>query len=288
MSNVMYRQSFAKVNLFLGIQGLRPDGYHELEMVNAKISLHDDVTVRWTDEPGVRLTCSDDSIPVDERNTAHKAATCFLQQARETRGVQIHIHKRIPHGAGLGGGSSNAAAVLLAMYDMCDAEVNYATLHDIGLGIGADVPFFLHYGTCYAGGIGERVVPIEVDPDTKINVVLCSPAQHVETKGAYGLWDRSERKAAPSSGAILGHIRNGDWSQAITAMYNSFEDVIFAEYPEVENTFNAFRKISPTPPRMSGSGSNCFSLHLSEAEAVDVCEQLQQRGYKATPCTLVV
>lgn len=284
-------QSFAKINLFLGIVDTRPDGYHNLEMINAKISLCDDVSVDWASSEGVHLTVSDPTVPADARNTASKAAERFLAEAQETRGVDIHLEKRIPHGAGLGGGSGNAATTLLALNQLVDEPLPKETLHRIGVSIGADVPFFLEPGCCYVSGIGERVERLEltyISEQFAIGVVVCSPKVAVETGGAYGLWDRMENKPQASPKPMLDALKEGDWPRVIQTMFNAFEYVIFPAYPEIQNAYDAFREISPTPPRLSGSGSNLFSLHTTLEEAEGVAQSMAQEGYAAGAYRLIV
>lgn len=281
--------SYAKVNLFLNITGVRDDGYHELEMVNAKISLHDDVICSLTNAPEIELLCSESSIPVDETNTAYKAADRFILQTKVAPGARVHIRKRIPHGAGLGGGSSNAAAALFALNQLAKNPLTIPELSMIAQGIGADVPFFLEKGCCYVAGIGERVMGLaaakQVEP---MGVVICSPTEGVATHGAYGLWDKSGKIEQKSPKPLMQALVNGDWDAIPELLYNAFEPVIFDAYPVVADAYKAFKKISPTKPLLSGSGSNLFSIHPTLDEAESVALAMQKVGYDAHAYELIL
>nr|HQH72245.1 4-(cytidine 5'-diphospho)-2-C-methyl-D-erythritol kinase [bacterium] len=186
----------AKINLFLDIIGVRDDGYHRLTMVNAKVSLHDTIACSVSESPGIVLTSSGSRIPLDQSNTAYKAAMRFQEQFNRPLGVRIHIEKRIPQGAGLGGGSSNAATVLTAFNRLTGDRESLESLRRIGARIGADVPFFLYEGCCLCEGIGEQVAPLLVPKSTEeppIHVVLCHPLEHVSTPRAYQQWDLFEQ-----------------------------------------------------------------------------------------------
>lgn len=281
--------SFAKVNLFLNIKGVRDDGYHELEMVNAKISLHDDVICTFTNAPEIEMLCSEPTIPVDGSNTAYKAAERFLLKTNYAPGARVHIRKRIPHGAGLGGGSSNSAAALLALNQLAKYPLSLPELSKIAEGIGADVPFFLESGCCYVTGVGERVMGLVAENRyEKLGVVICSPSAGVATHGAYGLWDKHGTVEDKSPKKLMQALVNGDWEAVPNLLFNAFEPVIFDAYPEVAKAYMDFKKISPTKPLLSGSGSNLFSLHPNIDEAEPVALAMQKAGYDAHPYELIL
>ncbi|MBN2327662.1 MAG: 4-(cytidine 5'-diphospho)-2-C-methyl-D-erythritol kinase [Candidatus Omnitrophica bacterium] len=275
----------AKINLFLDIEGRREDGYHLLSMVNARISLHDVATCALVEKPRITLTCSDPSLPTDERNTAYQAAFRFREQARLQQGVSIHIDKKIPVGAGLAGGSSDAAAVLLALNQLADHPLSTDALREIAAGLGADVPFFFEEGICFCSGIGERIAPLQISKspsDAPVYGVLCSPDESVSTQTAYRLWDEYENPAHSSPQNLIDAITRKKWDEVPACMFNTFESVVFAHYPVVEEAYRKFAAASPTPPRMSGSGSNLFSIHAGESEANAVVDKLRNQGLTAS------
>jgi len=282
--------AYAKINLFLDIEGTREDGYHLLSMVNAKISLHDTISCALTTKPRIELTCNDSTLPTDEKNMAYQAAARFREQSRLNRGVSIHIEKTIPVGAGLAGGSSDAAAVLLALNQLSYDLVPPVVLKEIAQGIGADVPFFLENGVCVCTGIGERVVtiPLERDSDEPpVYGVLCSPAESVSTPLAYRLWDERREATHSNSRDLIQALIQRQWNRIPDFMFNSFEVVIFEHYPVIRDAYRIFCDVSPTVPRLTGSGSNLFGLYASEAEAKAVAERLREKRLTAVVFYLV-
>lgn len=276
--------SRAKINLFLDILRLREDGYHELRMVNAPLGLSDEVFCALTDDGGIELSVSDPSIPADGRNTAWRAARRFLDRSGIPRGAKIHIEKRIPHGAGLGGGSGNAAAVLKSLNQLTGEPLTAEDLIQLGASIGADVPFFLHDRACAVEGIGEILIPIEYESPSEpvLHAVLLSPDIHISTKEAYGAWDRAARREHGDPQPLLDALSNHRWNRIPGLMFNAFESVLFGEIPLLRAARDAFAEVSPTPPRLSGSGSNLFSLHGERITADETAGRVRERGYRAS------
>jgi len=280
--NTIQLRAYAKINLYLDILGMQKDGYHRLDMVNAKLSLHDVIACSIVPQRTIELTCSNSSIPTDSRNTAYRAASRYLEQTRSKWGVTIHIDKRIPHGAGLGGGSSDAAAVLQAMDALAEEKLPNERLMQIAAGIGSDVPFFLEEGCCYVGGRGEKVVKIFTLTSLRTSpvfAVLCSPSVHVSTKEAYELWDRSDAKTHSAPAALIQSLIGGQWDSLSSHLFNSFEAVLFPAYPAIQQAYDAFAKFSPSTPRLTGSGSNLYSIHLNRREAEDARSRLLTESY---------
>ncbi len=281
----------AKINLFLNIEGVRDDGYHTLTMVNAQIGLSDRLTVEVVLKPGINITCDNPSVPLDESNTVYKAATRFMEQHNQENGVKIHIAKKIPKGAGLGGGSSDAAAVLSALNELTGYCLPKEELMEIGAGIGSDVPFFFANGCCVCRGIGERIEPIEIadSPETPpLYAVVCSPQAEISTPCAYRQWDELKHPKNQDAQPLIDALKNRQWDRIPGLLFNSFEQVIYDEYPEVNAAFQTFRDLSPTMPLLTGSGSNIFSLHASEKEATRVSQELLKNGLSATECPIIL
>lgn len=282
--------AYAKINLFLDIEGTREDGYHLLSMVNAKISLHDTVSCTLTLKPRIELSCSDPALPIDEKNMAYQAAARFREQSRMGRGVSIHIEKKIPVGAGVAGGSSDAAAVLFALNQLTYDLVPPVALREIAQGIGADVPFFLENGVCVCSGIGERVVSIPLEKSSDelpVYGVLCSPAESVSTPLAYRLWDEHKKPKHSNSRNLIQALIQRRWNEIPDHMFNAFEIVIFERYPVIREAYRIFCEASSTAPRLTGSGSNLFGLYPSEAEAMRVADRLRKQQLTANVFYLV-
>src|SRR6267154_407134 len=157
------KQSPCKINLLLNILGRRADGFHELETVIHPIALYDLLTFKRAGR-GIELSCSNASLPTDSRNLVHRAATAFMEAAKITDGVQIHLEKHLPLAAGLGGGSGNAATTLLALNEVFDKPLTSEQLHTLAAGLGSDIPFFLQTKPALATGRGERIQPLDAFP----------------------------------------------------------------------------------------------------------------------------
>lgn len=283
------KPSFAKVNLFLDIQRLRDDGYHDLCMVNAKISLHDTITCTFNDSNKIALTSNLDDIPLDGKNTAYKAADLFLEKSGLQYGIEIHLEKNIPHGAGLGGGSSNAAVVLETLNELTNQPLSLESLCEIGVSIGADVPFFLYGRACQIYGIGESIKELDYEQPTKSPfVVLVSPAVHVPTGKAYGLWDASDSPLHMGVEQVVECIQQQSFDRLHSHLFNSFEPVIYDAFPQIGQVYQDFCEVCSTKPLLSGSGSNLFALVNEEYEAERVMAVLSKRGYTAQVCQLIL
>ncbi|HVF45648.1 MAG TPA: 4-(cytidine 5'-diphospho)-2-C-methyl-D-erythritol kinase, partial [Pyrinomonadaceae bacterium] len=163
--------AFAKINLGLKVLGRRADGYHEIRTVFQTISLHDRLTFETTADGRLELACTDPSIPADETNLVMRAAAALRERYGAGRGARVTLEKRVPAGGGLGGGSSDAAATLIALSHLWDLKADAGGLSELGARLGADVPFFLTGGTALGTGTGTRVVPLEDAPERHLVVV---------------------------------------------------------------------------------------------------------------------
>jgi 4-diphosphocytidyl-2-C-methyl-D-erythritol kinase len=181
----------AKINLSFRIKGRRPDGFHEIETLMAPISLADQITIERTGEQSeVRFTCDDPSLPAGADNLVVRAAKLFLRRCNLTSGVTIALEKKVPHGAGLGGGSSDAASTLLGLNELFAAGLQQDELLKLAAELGSDVPFFVVRSAAVCRGRGEIVVPTQLA--TKLRLVLCKLDFGVPTPWAYGKWKESK------------------------------------------------------------------------------------------------
>ena len=274
------RNAFAKINLTLDVGARRPDGYHDIRSVMQTISLHDTLTVtRTPDVPGVRLEVTGDEgagVPADESNLVHRAAV-RLQKVAAARGtipgsrsgLHIGLHKRIPAQAGLGGGSSDAAAALLAVNTLFEMALPGPRLSEIGAALGADVPFFLTGGTALVEGLGERVTVLTLlSPPWRL--VIVKPRVGVSTAAAYAALN-----ALP--GRVTGTATDS-WLRGARNPANDFEEVVLPAYAQVAAAYAVLDETDGTDesfkPRLCGSGAAIFKRVRSEEEARRVADRL--------------
>ena len=259
----------AKVNLFLEITGRRRDGYHTLSTLFQTISLADELTFSTANE--LSLRCSDASLPTDERNLVMRAAVRLRDYLGERRGALMNLRKEVPVGAGLGGGSSDAAAALLGLLRLWRLRLSSARLRGLATQLGADVPFFLRGGTCAAGGIGEKLRPHSALARTWL--VLVFPGFGVATKDAYS----RVRLPIGLRRSIQPMIRllnrpNRAWKKQL---FNRFEEFVFPDYPALERLKNELMESGAEAALMSGSGSSVFGVVPSAATGRQILAKLK-------------
>ena len=216
--------AWAKLNLSLDVLGARPDGFHDLRMVMQSVDLHDDVTVTLDDTGTCRAETNRSYLPCGADNVAVRAAQVFLARAGLTCGVHIRLHKRIPVCAGLGGGSSDAAAVLRALERLTGAGFTRTQLEEMGAEIGSDVPYCVAGGTVLAEGRGERLTP--VTPMPRLPVVICKPDFPISTPELFHRVDARTSRCRPDTEGICAALADGDMPRLARRMYNVFEDVL--------------------------------------------------------------
>lgn len=252
----------AKLNLSLDILGIRPDGYHEMDMVMQTIDLFDDVELS---KAGTISVFSDGS-PDGPENLAWKAAEAFFRAAKRSGGARIRLTKRIPAQAGMAGGSADAAAVLIGLNALYDARLSPEALRDAGLSVGADVPYCLIGGTARVRGIGEIVEPMP--PFLSGYLVVAKPAIGISTAEAFRRFDRAENLRHPDIAALLSVMEKGQ----LDALSLFMENVL--EQSEQNETVKTLRQVllknGALAARMTGSGSAVFGL-FSEKEAASRC-----------------
>lgn len=263
----------AKINLTLDITGKRADGYHTVDMIMQSLSLYDTVTVTSAREPGIKITCSNEEIPCDEHNTAFKAAELFLRKVQKDEGAAISIHKQIPKEAGLAGGSSDAAAVLLALNKIHGEPLTLDKLCELASLVGTDVPFCLYGGTMHATGTGTQLQTVYSLPDCFI--VLVKPPIGVSTKEAYRLCDSRAYGLQPHSEQMLLHLKNGNIHDVARALYNEFEQVLCLE--PVAEIKEMLLRFGAGGACMSGSGPTVFGIFTNEQKAYECAHALTKK-----------
>lgn len=271
----------AKINLYLEIKGRRPDGYHEINSLMQKLRLADQLHIQVGNPAGISLTCPDADLPEDESNLAFKAAQVFLKHTGTTQGIAITLKKRIPIAAGLGGGSSDAAAVLTGLDRLCDTGLSQDRLVDMARKLGADVPFFIsELKTAVATGIGDC---LQETPGLQgVWIVLVNPGFPVSTKWVY------ENFALTTEGNpyILGRKleieelcqENGLRTRfGLSRIYNDLEPITVKRHPVINTIKTDLRANGAKIALMSGSGPTVFGLFEEQKNAEASCKIFAQR-----------
>lgn len=255
----------AKINLTLDVVGKRENGYHDLEMIMQTVNLYDTIYIRKTKVPGVRLKSNYSWLPTNEKNIAYRAAELFFEESGIRGGVAIEITKRIPVAAGLAGGSTDAAATLVGLNRLYETGYSKEKLMEMGLKLGADVPFCIARGTMLAEGIGEELTPLVPMPTTY--VVLVKPSFSASTAVVYKSLDINNIKKHPDTQRVIKALEEGNVKEIAENMSNVLEEVTISMYPEIEDIKEGFRKNGALGTMMSGSGSTVFGLFETEEAA---------------------
>jgi 4-diphosphocytidyl-2-C-methyl-D-erythritol kinase len=256
----------AKINLFLQVTGKRPDGYHELVTLMCPLGLSDRIRIDPTGAR-IRVTCSDPAVPADTTNTTHRAAEIFIRNLKKSHhptltGVTVTIDKQIPVGAGLGGGSSDAAAVFRGLNRLLGYPFQLAELMEMGRAVGADVPFFICGQPALATGIGERLEPYRKLPPYK--VLLYYPGVSVSTAEVYKNLDLGLTNCKKKLKDFVLKQRPFD---AALHLCNDLETVTLNRYPQVKAAKEALDGRGALGVAMSGSGSTVFALFADDMSA---------------------
>ena len=271
-------KAYAKINLVLNIDDRRPDGYHDIQTIMQSLELHDDVTVEQTGGTGITVTASVDTIPTDESNLAVKAVKAFAAKTGvPADGLSIHIEKRIPVAAGLGGGSSDAAATLRALNVLYETNLSVDELAEIGIEVGSDVPFCVHGGCAYVEGKGDMVVP--TTPLPQCIIVVGKPDLTVSTEKMYQRYDQVELPArADHTPEIMLGLRWENLKAVAEGVGNAFEQVLMKnERNTVDMMKEVMNQFGTLGTAMTGSGPAVFGIFDNELYARVAAETLRQR-----------
>ena len=258
----------AKVNLALRVLGRRPSGFHELETLFQAVDLCDDVAIRTTSHPGVTLDVSGADVGPAEDNLVVRAARAFLSEGSISTGLSIWLEKRIPAGAGLGGGSSDAGATLRALRALFPHAVDEMRITDLAAALGSDVPFFVgDAGLSLGRGRGEVLRPLPPLPEAHL-VIGCPPV-HISTAGAFGALARDRETGGTRPTSLFSDRKlPGDWDGVAELAVNDFEATVCRDYPLVALALDALRATNPGFALLSGSGSAIFGV-FSDASTAD-------------------
>jgi 4-diphosphocytidyl-2-C-methyl-D-erythritol kinase len=258
----------AKINVILRILGRRPDGFHNLWSIMQTVALEDEVQIRLrADRQDIQLRCDATQLAADQSNLVHRAATEVLARAQQSIGLDIVLRKRIPMGAGLGGGSSDAAATIIGLNHLLRLEWSPTQMADVGQLLGSDVPFFLFAPSAFVAGRGETVRPVVVEGTRWI--VLVNPGFGVNTKWAYQELAATRTAVTPLSLAQREIDRQSrvSWAQLIAAAENDFEAPVFGAHGNLREIKRSLQAHGAEIALLSGSGATVFGVFADEARA---------------------
>lgn len=250
-------KSYAKINLTLDVTAKRADGYHDIESVMQTVSLFDLVIVDKTAR-GISISTNVKHIPNDSRNIAWRAAEEFFKYTNIRGGAKIMIHKNIPVSAGLAGGSGNGAAVLSALNALYNAKLTYEQLCEIGVKLGADVPYCINGGTQLACGIGEVLTPLSDAP--KMDILLVKPFLNISTAAVYSEIDSAEPEVRPDTGAMVNALCSSSTEQIASQLCNVMEAVTEKQHPQIGGIKKKMISDGALGAVMSGSGPTVFGI----------------------------
>ncbi|MEI8013451.1 MAG: 4-(cytidine 5'-diphospho)-2-C-methyl-D-erythritol kinase [Nitrospira sp.] len=258
----------AKINVVLRILDRRPDGFHNLWSIMQTVALEDEVCIKiCADRQDIQLRCDAAQLAADQSNLVYRAAAEVLARARQSIGLDIELRKRIPMGAGLGGGSSDAAATIIGLNRLLCLEWSPTQMADAGQSLGSDVPFFLFAPSAFVAGRGETVRPVVVEGGRW--VVLVNPGFGVNTKWAYQKLAATRPAVTPLSPVQQSLDRQSQvsWAQLIVAAENDFEAPVFAAHEKLREIKRSLQNYGAEIALLSGSGATVFGVFANEARA---------------------
>ena len=275
-------KAYAKINLTLDVLSKRPDGYHDLKGVMQSVSLGDDIEIDLETGAGWQLLCCQEGVPCDSRNLAWKAAALFFQRTgKDPGGITIRIAKKVPSGAGMGGGSADAAAVLRALNRHYGTPYPVEELAALGAEVGSDVPFCVMMGTAVAEGRGEILRRLPDMP--KCPILLCKPEFSISTPVLFRRLDEGEILCRPDHAAMEEAICAGSLSGIAAQVRNVFEPAVSCDHPEIAHIKGICMECGALSAQMTGSGSVVFALMPDSATA----KLAQERLLKFYPQTFL-
>ena len=266
----------AKINLGLDVVRRREDGYHEVKMVMQMLRLYDQIDIEKTQESGIFVRSNLSFLPTDERNIAYKAAKVMIDQFGLEQGVIIRIEKHIPVAAGMAGGSTDCAAVLYGMNKLFGLRLNQKKLRELGVKLGADVPYCLMRQTTLSEGIGEILTPISPLQDCPI--LIAKPSVSVSTRHVYEHLKLDEQTMHPDIDGIVTALADGDLYGVTDRMANVLDTVTVPEHPVIDEIKKQMMASGAVNALMSGSGPTVFGIFDDEEKAKKACEDMKASG----------
>ena len=279
--------AFAKINLSLRVLGKRPDGYHEIDTVFQTISLRDTVSITPTEENRIVLSCDDRSLPSDERNLVWRAAAALQVRCAIHTGARIRLEKRIPVHAGLGGGSSDAAATLLGLAYLWNLTITESELMELAGSLGADVPVFFYGGIARGTGTGTKIAPLRDAADKFLLVV--KPNANISTSRAYEALNAAALTTSDAK-TILSSSQRSSFPDSFSsaALLNDFEAVVLQLEPEIERAKVALMKAGASAALLAGSGAAVFGVFDNKDAQERAIQNIElETGWRVFPCSTV-
>ena len=270
----MKLRALAKINLGLDVTGKREDGYHEVRMVMQTIQMYDQLEIKESKEPGIRLTTNLPFLPCNDGNLVYKAANLLMDEFDIRQGVDMNLTKFIPVAAGMAGGSSDAAAALVGINRLFKLGLSQKELMDRAVNIGADVPYCVMRGTALAEGIGEKLTRITQVPDCF--VLIGKPGINVSTKAAYESLQLDKISSHPDIDGMIGDIERGDLLAMTQKMGNVFEPGIIEKYPVIGEIKALMESHGALKAMMSGSGPTVFGIFDDREKMEAAAEVLRE------------
>ena len=265
-------KAMAKINLGLDVVRKREDGYHEVRMIMQTIRMYDQIELEPTEAPGIRVSTNLNYLPTNEDNLVYKAAKLLMDEFDVKKGLNIGLRKFIPVAAGMAGGSSDAAAVMVGVNRLFHLNLSQKELMERGVKIGADVPYCILRGTALAEGIGEKLT--HLPPAPAGYVLIAKPGIHVSTKFVYTNLKANELESHPDIDGQIQAIRSGDLKKVAELCGNVLESVTIPAYPVIEEIKDVMKKGGALNACMSGSGPTVFGLFDDREKAKAVYENL--------------
>ncbi len=278
--------AYAKINLFLDIESLRDNGYHNIISIMQSVSLHDDITVSYSsdDVKSISVFCDNFDIPCDKSNLVYKAADIFPAIGK----INVNICKRIPVSAGLAGGSADAAATLIALNEATGNRLSEDELCALGARLGADVPFCIKKGACLVEGIGEKLTPVASMP--RFPIVIAKKGEGMSTPAAYKALDvrfDNFTDYSPNTGRcdiLFDSDSRLNAKSFCAGLFNIFETVVEPQRPAVTELKEIMLSSNAAGAMMSGSGTSVFGIFNNETDAKDALTALKACGAEAHLC----
>ena len=273
MDNSIVLKSYGKINLGLDVLRRREDGYHEVRMIMQTVGLYDLLTMKKIKDDKIKMTCNLAFLPTDERNLVYKAVKLIKDKYHIKDGVEIELSKRIPVAAGMAGGSSNCAAALKGMNELFDLGLSIDELCEIGVTLGADVPYCIWGGTALSEGIGEKLSRVDAMPECYI--LIAKPGIGVSTAFVYQNLDLPGLSKHPDIDGMLECLKKKDLRGICDRLDNVLETVTVKEYPIIEKVKKHLMDQGAMGALMSGSGPTIFAIFEDKKTADDAMESLR-------------
>ena len=268
------RKAYAKINLGLDVIGVLENGYHEVKMVMQTVGIHDVLTLQKI-PTGIVVTTDNGELPTDENNLIYKSAKLMIEKYDIQEGVRIHLDKNIPIAAGMAGGSTDAAATFIGMNELFELGATEAELRQLGVKVGADVPYCIMGGTALAEGIGEKLTRLPSPPDCYL--LIAKPDINVSTKYVYEHLDAEGVEKHPDIDGMIEALQQENLDGVIARLGNVLESVTVKKYPIIEEIKQNMLENGAEGSLMSGSGPTVFGIFRDKETADNALQVLQEK-----------